>query len=127
MPLVRQQHGGRNGDAEFGGQRIVEELVVGAPPEGIVDDLGSREHGVLEIRAIEGNIVRDAVDDDGVAGGLRHLDAARLEMLGRHAGDSHRVDAIHQGGWKRLFHAIEYADFLHIRSHLLTRKTFAAI
>jgi hypothetical protein len=54
MRFVRQQDGGRHGHAEFRRQRVVEKLVVGAPPERVVDDLGAAERGVLEVRAIEG-------------------------------------------------------------------------
>ena len=45
--LVRQEDGLGDGDAEFGGEGVVEELVVGGPPEGIVDDLRAGEDGVL--------------------------------------------------------------------------------
>ena len=67
VSLVGQDHGGRNGDAELFGQGVVEELVVGRPPEGVVDDDGAVERGVLEEGAVEGDVVGDAVDDDGVA------------------------------------------------------------
>ena len=70
MFLVRQDDGWRNGYAEFVGERVVEELVVGRPPEGIVDDDRAVERGVLEIGAVEGDVVGDAVDDDGVWRGL---------------------------------------------------------
>ncbi len=82
MRFVRQQHGGRHRDADFRRERVVEEFVVGAPPERIVDHRGSGEHGVLQIGAIERDVVRDAVDDDAVARGLGHLDAADVDVLG---------------------------------------------
>ena len=65
--LCGQDDGGRHGDAEFFGERVVEKLVVGRPPEGIVDDERAVEGGVFQEGAIERNVVGDAVDDDGVA------------------------------------------------------------
>src|ERR1022692_3824394 len=38
MLIVRQQDGGWHGHAELRGQRIVEEFVVSAPPEWVIDD-----------------------------------------------------------------------------------------
>src|SRR6266851_1600669 len=34
MLVVRQDYSWRNGDAQLGGERVVEKLVVGGPPEG---------------------------------------------------------------------------------------------
>ena len=82
MLLVGQDHGGRHGHAELGGERVVEELVVGRPPERIVDDDGAVERGVLEKGAVEGNVVRDAVDDDGVGRRLVEMDGAGFDELG---------------------------------------------
>ena len=36
--LLRQQHGAGNCDPELGRQRIIEKLVIGRPPKGIIDD-----------------------------------------------------------------------------------------
>ena len=126
MFLVRQNHRGRNGHAEFGGQRVVKKFVVGGPPEWIVDDDCSAECGVLEISAIEGDVLRDAVDDDAIAAGFGHLHAAELDELGGHALDLHVVDLFHQRWRKSIFHAEHDADFFH-GCLTLYEKYFTAI
>ena len=68
--FVREEDGLRDGYAEFGGESEVEKFVVGGPPEGIVDDLRAGEDRIFQERPIEGHVVRDAIDDDRVAGGL---------------------------------------------------------
>src|SRR6267154_497564 len=57
MFLVRQDHGWRNGHAESGSQRIVEEFVVGRPPEWVVDDDGAAKRRILQVSAIERNVL----------------------------------------------------------------------
>ena len=81
--LVRQQHGRRNRDAEPRRQRVVEELVVGAPPERVVDDRRAGERRVLQVRAIERDVVRDAIDDDAVAAGSSMPHAADVARTRR--------------------------------------------
>ena len=107
---------GGHGHAQFGGQGVVEKLVVGRPPEGIVDDDGSVERGVLEIGAIEGDVVGDAVDDDGVARGLVELDGAGLDELGLNAVDIARIDVLDQRAGKAVLHAEQDADLLHTKT-----------
>ena len=63
MSLLWKNNGVRNGDAQFARQRVVEEFVIGAPPKRIVDDNGAAQNGILQIRAVELDVVRDAVDD----------------------------------------------------------------
>lgn len=106
MLFVGQEHCGRYRDPQFRGQCVVEKLVVGAPPEGIVDDFGSGEYSVLEEGPVEGDIVRDAIDDEVVAAGYGDFDAAGLEVLGDHAFDAHRVDVIHQCWRERILHPV---------------------
>ncbi len=113
MLLVRQNHRGRNRHAQLARQRVVEELVVGGPPEGVVDDDRSRQHGVLQIGAVERNVLRDAVDDDAIPAGIGHLDAAHLDELRGHALDLHAVDLFHQRRRKGIFHPENDSDFLH--------------
>ena len=96
MFLMRQQDRRRNGDAQLGGERVVEELVVGAPPERVVDHLRAAQRRVLEPGAIERDVVRNAIDDHVVAAALGHPHVADLHELRRHAGDGHLVDALHQ-------------------------------
>src|SRR5437879_11240011 len=65
--LLWQQHRLRDGHAELLRRRSVEEFIVGRPPKRIVDDVGALQHGVLQIAAIVGHLMRDAVDNDSVA------------------------------------------------------------
>ena len=104
MLIVRQDHGRRDRDPHRVRERVVEELVVGGPPERIVYDNRSMQHGVLQVGAVELNILRDTVDDDVVFFGLVHADAADLYELGRDAIDVHRVDLLHHCGWEGVFH-----------------------
>src|SRR6516225_5485074 len=60
--LVGQDDGARHRDADPGGQGVVEKLVVRTPPEGVIDDDGAAQDRVLEVGAIEGDILRDAVN-----------------------------------------------------------------
>ncbi len=98
MLLMRQQD--RLGDrhAQLVAQREVEELVVGAPPERVVDDVGARERGVLQVAAIERNVVGDAIDDDVVGRGLGHANFADRGEFGLNAGLVHGVDLVDQRG-----------------------------
>ena len=84
--LVGQDNGWRNRNAEFSGESVVEKLVVGRPPEGIVNDDGAVEGGVFEVGAVERDVVGDAVDDDGVWRRLVEVDGAGFNELGMDAG-----------------------------------------
>ena len=104
---------GGNGYAELCGQGVVEELVVGRPPEGIVDDDGSVERGVLEKGAVEGNVVGDAVDDDRVWRGLVEVHGAGFNELGLNAVDVAGIDVLDQRAGKAVLHAEQNADLFH--------------
>ncbi len=120
IALLREEHGLGDGDAEFGGDGIVEKFVVGGPPEGIVDDVGALQDGVLEIAAVVCDFVGDAVDDDGVFGGLIHARAAELDEFRGHA--VRFAELVHLDDKRRreaVFTAAEKAYFLH--GLLLTR------
>ena len=96
IALLRQQHRPRDGDAELGHHRVVEELVVGRPPERVVDDVGALQHGVLHRAAVVLDLVRDAVDDDAIARRLVHLRPAELDHL---AGDAvRRAELVRRAG-----------------------------
>ncbi len=112
--FVRQKRGAGDGDAELGGKGVVEEFVIGRPPEGVVDDLGAGQCGVLQVGAVEGHVVRDTVDDDGITGGLVHLNGAELDELGADAINFHGVDALHQGAGEGVFLAEQDADLFHV-------------
>ena len=111
--LVRQDDGGRDGNAELCGEGVVEELVVGGPPEWIVDDDGAVERGVLEVGAVERDVVGDAVDDDGVWRGLVEVHGAGFDELGSESIDVARVDVLNERAGKAVFHAEQNADLFH--------------
>ncbi len=83
--LVRQHDGLGARDPEPGRERRAEELVVSAPHERVVDDRHPLEHGVLQVRPVERDLVRDTVDDDGVGARRIHTLGAELGVLGDHA------------------------------------------
>ena len=64
---MRQDNGFGDGDAELAGEGVVEELIVGTPPERIVDDDSAAENGVLQVSPIKLDVMRDAINDDAVA------------------------------------------------------------
>ena len=117
MLFVRKQHSIRNGHAQLLRQRIVEKLVVGAPPEGIVDNVSSAERRILQVAAIERDVVRDAIDDDVVRRGLSHADFANDSQFGLNARLAHGVDFFHQRGRERRLHAKDDSNFLHSGSY----------
>ncbi len=55
-----------HGHAQLARKRVVEELIVCAPPERIVDHNRSAQGGILQIGPIEVDVVRDAVDNDSI-------------------------------------------------------------
>ena len=71
------------------------------------------ERGILQIRTIERNVLRNAIDDHAIAAGFRHLHSAQLDELGSHAVNLHAVDLLHQRGRKSILHAEHDADFVH--------------
>src|SRR5207302_2058562 len=112
--LLRKEDGFWNSDTEFCGYGIVEKFVVGGPPEGIVDDVGALQDGVLEIAAIVFDFVGNAIDDHGVFGGFVHARAAELDEFG---GDAVRlaelIDTNDERGRETVFAAAEKAYLLH--------------
>ena len=111
--LMREKHGGRHGHAEIAGQRIVEKLVVGRSPEGIVDDRRAVKRRVLEIRAIKRDIVGDAIEDDRVVRRLIERDSAGEDELGLDAGGIASVNSLDQRARKTVLHAEQDADLFH--------------
>jgi hypothetical protein len=59
-----------NGHPQLRHEAVVEVFFIRAPPERVVDDRRSRESRILEPGPVEGNVLGDPVEDDGVAGGL---------------------------------------------------------
>jgi hypothetical protein len=111
--LGGEDDGARHGDAYASCQRIAEELVIGTPPEGVVDHARAAECGNLEHGAVEGDVVRNPVQDDIVAQQLIHAHAANFDKLGCHVGQIHAVDGFDERGREALFHAEENADDAH--------------
>jgi hypothetical protein len=108
IALLREKDGLGDGDAEFCGDGVIEKFVVGGPPEGIVDDVGALQDGVLEIAAIVFDFVGDAVNDDGIFGGLIHAGAAKLDEFGGDAvGLAELVHSHDEGGREAIFAAAE--------------------
>src|SRR4029077_2889074 len=114
IDLLREEHGFGDGDAQLCGDGIVEKLVVGGPPEGIVDDIGALQDRVLEVAAIIFDFVGDAVDDDGVFGGLVHARAAELnEFSGNAVGFAELIHPDDERRREAVFTAAEKANLLH--------------
>src|SRR5437588_2343884 len=102
--MRRQEHGARNGDSDFCSQRVIEKLLVRAPPKRVIDHRSSGEGGILQKRAIERYVLRNAIDD--------HVVPARLSL--NHFVDFDRfsddplppgliIDTIDEGPGKRVF------------------------
>src|SRR5262249_32630455 len=116
--LLRQQNRLWNGDAKISRQRVIEELVVSVPPEGIIDDLRSAEHCTLKISSVERHLVRDSIDDHVVVARLRHPHTAEFNVFGGDSGVAF-IDLVDQGLRKSSFAPDEYAD-LHCVVFLLS-------
>jgi len=71
---VWQDHRRRNRHTELGGEGIVEKFVVGTPPDGLLTTT-VRSMRRFQISAVERDVMRDAVNDDGVAARIGHFDA----------------------------------------------------
>jgi hypothetical protein len=113
-----QQYRFGHGHAKADGQGVVEELFVGAPPEGVVDDRRAGDGCVFEERPIEGHVLGNAVDDDGVVGACVLLHLVDAHRFGKDAVYFFAVYPIHKGGWKGTLLAVEYTNFLHNRCSL---------
>src|SRR6185369_12301688 len=79
--LLWEQDRFRNSDPQVGGQRVVEELVIGVPPEWIVDYFCAAKNRALQIRSIERHLVRYPIDNRIVRTGFGHPNSAKLYVL----------------------------------------------
>jgi hypothetical protein len=113
--LVRQRNRLRAGHTELGGERRIEQLVVGRPHERIVHHRHPLEHRVLQVGAIIRHLVRDAVDDHRVRHRLVHRCAAELHVLHFNAFVATR-DLLDEGGWEAPFAAYYQSDLQHVSS-----------
>src|ERR1700750_3175795 len=69
---------------------------------------------------IEGDVVRNAIYDNGVAGRLCHAYAADTDELGLNAFDLHGVDLVDQSAGEGVFHTEQNTNLLHVILQLVT-------
>ncbi len=111
--LLRKQGCAGDGNAEALGEGVIEEFVVGGPPERIVDDGGTVEDGVLEEGAIEGDLMGDAVDDDAPLGRAVETGGALSDELGADIVVIAGVDGGDERAGEAVFGSEEDSDFFH--------------
>jgi hypothetical protein len=113
--LVRENDGLRHGDTEVACKSALEELLVRLPPEGVVDHHRPVQGGALQERPVVTHLMRDAVDDDAVAGwDVEFGDFAEDRQLRLDAvGLALVVDCLEE--WRRegVLHADEKPDSVH--------------
>src|SRR6267143_2167745 len=115
LPKVKHRLGNR--DSQLCRHRVVEILVVGGPPERIIDDVGSLKDGVLQVAAVILDFMRNAIDDDAVSCGLAHPRAAQLYKFGCHTILLPKlVDTHDKSRRKAVFPPAEKANFFHVRA-----------
>jgi len=102
----------RNRD-EFFRRRVVEKLVVGRPPEGVVNKDSAVQRGVLQKGTVERNVVRNAVDDDGIARRAVEVDGAGVHEFRLDSFYVARVDVLDQCAGEAVLHAEQNADLFH--------------
>ena len=83
---MREKHGLRHRDAARLGDDVVEELVVAAPPERVVNDLRAGRRGLLEVGPVERDLMADTVEDDVVVRGDVLAERADRDRLGNEIG-----------------------------------------
>src|SRR5215469_2427023 len=110
--LVRQDDGGGNRDPQLRRQGIVEKLIVGAPPECIIDDNCSGEDRIFQVGSIKRDVMRNAIDDQRIPARISHSYATDLHGLGRDAIGFGAIDPLDHRGWKSILHSEEDADLL---------------
>ena len=78
-------------------------------PVWIIDDDRSLQCGILEMRAVVRNLVRDSIHDDRIRAGTIHASPAELGVFRSYAGAS-GIDLFDKGGGPRPFAAYDDAD-----------------
>ena len=119
--LVREEDRPGHGDTDGPGHDVVEELVVGRPPERVVDDLDAPRGRALEERPVERHLVADAVEDHVVRERLLLGDVPDLDGFpfhGEAATPGQLVDLVAEGPRKRVLHAEQDPDRLHAHGYL---------
>ena len=108
--------------ADLGRERIVEKLLVGAPPKRIVDHRTAGQRFVLEPGAIERHVLRNTIDHHIVAAGFALDDFVDPDRLGHDAASpGFLVHPLNKCRWEGVFLAVENADFFHRRVRRLRR------
>src|SRR5690349_8728127 len=95
--MRRQDNRLGNRHANLNGQGVIEELLIGTPPEWIVDYGSSSTGRVLEISTVERNVLRYTVDDHGIFGGFALLNHINRNRFGRDAFNIHAVHLLNKG------------------------------
>ena len=111
--LAGQQQGFGHGYAQAYGQGIIEEFLVGRPPEGIINYGRTHEGGVFEVGSVEGYILRNSVNDDGVVGGYVLLHLIDKHEFGSDIGRCYLVYAVDKSLGEGVFLSEKNADFFH--------------
>lgn len=109
----REQYGFRYRNSNMLCEGVVEELLVGAPPERVVDNSRSTDGGIFKESAIEWNILGDSVDNNGVVRGNRLHNLVDANGLGYDTGDILAVDAFNESVWKGILLSMQNAYLLH--------------
>ena len=108
--LMRQQNRSRNCDADRLGHQIVEELVVGRPPYGVIDDAHAGRHRAFQIGSVEGDLVADPVENHVVVKDSVILEIGNLHGHRFDAIPSVAIDCLDQRPWERVFHSEQQSD-----------------
>ncbi len=118
--FVRKENSLGDGYAEFVARAKLKNLSSADHQKGLLMTCVPVRTAFFRERAIEGHVVRDAIDDDRVARGLGHVHAADMDELGADAFDLHRVDPVDEGAGKGIFHSKKNTNLLHVILQLVT-------
>src|SRR5690606_12379240 len=100
----RQEYCFRKRYANLGHKYIVKELLVGTPPERIVDDICSANGGVLQVGPVERDILRNTVDYDGITVVGALLQLVYHNGFGDNFAFAQFIYFIDEFPWKGIFH-----------------------
>src|SRR5690606_4813905 len=101
--VLRKKNRLRDRDTKLCTETKVKELVIGRPPERVIDYVCALEGHSLQHSPVIGNLVRDAVDDDVVLLRLLEADAPDGDHFGGHLPAPLFVDAFYKRFRERHF------------------------
>jgi len=78
----------------------LEELLIGLPPERVVDDNGPEQGGALEVCAVVGDLVRDPVDNQAVIGSPLMCGPSQFAEIRRDLSLPLGIHPVDKGLWK---------------------------